>query len=108
MERELSPVHAQRTAEDLRTKVHPWEEIAASAAYGCQLRTLKLRPWQCPPCWANDEIDPTQPDRYGNMPDEVRFLQRMLAAGISRYEPDPLSALAAIERAEAEAAAPAA
>ena len=52
---------------------------------------------------SHDEIDPE--GRYGGTEQEVGLRQKMLALGVSIFEPDPL---AAIERAEAEAAAPAA
>ena len=45
---------------------------------------LRLKPWQNPPCFGDED---------GDGPADV-LLQRMLAAGISRFHPDPLSALA--------------
>ncbi len=65
-----------------------WEEIAESAAYHCQRRSLKLSPFQEPPCVV-DEDDPKERDKAAQ-----RLLRKMLDAGVSRYEPDPLSALA--------------
>ena len=54
------------------------------ACYHSQMASLRLRPWECPPCLATP----------GNTP-EGRFLRRMLDAGLSRYEPDPIEALEA-------------
>lgn len=47
-----------------------------------------VRPWQEPPCVA-DENDPDERD-----PQAQWLLRRMLKAGLSRYEPDPRTALA--------------
>jgi hypothetical protein len=88
-------------ADDLKKR--PWDEVAQSAAYHAQMKLLRLRPWQCPPCWANEEIDPAEGERFGNLRDEVELLQRMLVAGLSHWEPDPL---AAVERVEAEVPTP--
>jgi hypothetical protein len=49
----------------------------------------------CPPCDANDEIDPAEGDRYGNRTDEVALKRKMVALGISIFEPDPLAAISA-------------
>jgi hypothetical protein len=46
-----------------------------------------LTPWEEPPCWA-DEDDPHPADRVAQT-----LLKKMLAKGISRYNPDPLAAL---------------
>ena len=54
------------------------------AAYGCQIDALKLKPWQTPPCYCDGE---------GDAPGD-RLLRRMLKAGVSRFHPDPLAALA--------------
>jgi hypothetical protein len=74
-----------------------WDEVAFFATLCVQASALHLKPWQCPPCDSNNEIDPSEGVLYGNRPDEVALLQRMLAAGLSRYEPDPMKALAEIE-----------
>jgi hypothetical protein len=71
-----------------KLKDESWEEVAAFAAYVCQCRALNLRPWQEPPCVA-DADDPADRD-----PDARRLLRRMLKTGVSRYDPDPLAALA--------------
>jgi hypothetical protein len=85
-------------AEQLDRKLargEPWDEVASFAALCVQADALHLKSWQCAPCDANDEINPAEgDDRYGNRPDEVALLQRMLAAGLSRLEPDPIRALA--------------
>src|SRR5215470_12801006 len=65
----------------------PWNLVADMACHCCQARTLSLRPCQCSPS-SVDENDPDERDK-----DAQRLLRRMLAAGMSRYEPDPLAAL---------------
>ena len=57
------------------------------AAYRAQRKNLGLKPWQEPPCVA-DPDDPDERDKAAQA-----LLRRMLAAGISRWEHDPLRAL---------------
>ncbi len=64
-------------------------------AYSAQIHSLKLKPWQEPPC----VLDPDIPLRAH--PDELRgmrMLRQMLALGISRWHPDPLAALAEAQK----------
>jgi hypothetical protein len=72
-----------------------WQEAATRAAYFLQCRALRLKPWQAPPLDCNGE---SAPGVYGCQPEEAAALvRRMLAAGLSIFDPDPLGAL---ERAE--------
>ena len=83
-----SPEQAAHYEEMLRHK--PWQEVCESAVYSMQLKTLRLKPWQCPPCdCRSDEIGLG----YGNSRGEVLLRRRMLKAGVSLYEPDPIAAL---------------
>jgi hypothetical protein len=61
-----------------------WIEVAKFAAHSCQFESLRLKPWEIPPCSINDDEMDT---------DGGRLLQRMLDAGVSRYHPDPLKEL---------------
>jgi hypothetical protein len=77
----------------------PWESVATFCASCAQSRALDLPPWQPPPCTIRDIASAL------NMPDEqsghraaAMLLQRMLDAGVSRWHPDPLGALAAAEQ----------
>ena len=79
-------------------KSRTWEEGGEYAAYHCQMRSLRLRPWQCPPCDANGEVDPAEGDGYGNRPDEGGLRQRLTRAGLSVFEPDPMAAISAKSR----------
>jgi hypothetical protein len=63
------------------------EHAATFAAYSCQCAALDLKPWERPPCHA-DERDSDE---------AARLLRQMLALGISRYHPDPLAAIAAVK-----------
>jgi hypothetical protein len=64
-----------------------FEEVGKSAAYGCQCRNLRLKPWQAPPMFGD-----AHPGHEGHADAEV-LLQKLLDAGLSRYEPDPIRAL---------------
>ena len=82
-------------AEQLEGKLlqgDPWIEVAEFASYSCQLHALNLKPWESPPCHA-DEDDPDERDKKAQ-----HLLRKMLAAGVSRYDPDPLTALAGAKR----------
>lgn len=70
-----------------KLKDEPWLEVAEFAAYCVQGRALHLKPWQLPPCSVN-ENDLGERDR-----DAQDLLRQLLAAGVSRYDPDPLAAL---------------
>ena len=69
----------------------PWLEVAEFCSYGCQMRSLQLRPWMWPPCWVDTD------DRNPEHAPAVALLKRLLANNLSRFEPDPVTALAAIE-----------
>jgi hypothetical protein len=73
-----------------------WESVGRFAAYGMQMRTLRLRPWEITPSWV-DDLDAAlakPPGPHGERR-AAEFVKRMRAAGISRFHPDPLAALAA-------------
>ena len=82
-------------AEHLASKLEDedWREVAEFAAYGCQIESLGLKPWQSPPVHIDENAD--EPDNAEREPDTVgrKLLRQMLRAGVSRYEPDPLAAL---------------
>jgi hypothetical protein len=94
----LEPIIAE--AVDRMSKSGTLEEAGRYASYHLQMKSLRLRPWMCPPCDSDDKVDPT--GLSGGKPEEVALRRRMIAAGLSVYEPDPLGAL---EHAEAEAEA---
>src|SRR5262249_55955999 len=66
-----------------------WHEVARFACSCVQSASLNLFPWQGPPCaLSEDPEDENAVNQAG-----VKLLQRMLAAGVSRFDPDPLAAL---------------
>jgi hypothetical protein len=69
-----------------------WYAAARFAAYSVQIDSLHLRPWESPPCVV-DEDSPEPGDEVA-----ANFLRRMLALGISRFDPDPLAAIEAQAR----------
>lgn len=69
-----------------RLKHKPWEEAAFCAARYCQREVLRLRPWERPPM--SVENSDRSLDRGARI-----LLKKMLAAGLSKYEPDPMTAL---------------
>jgi hypothetical protein len=77
------------TAAQLKAKLEgePWTQVAEFAASHCQYAALGLRPWQSPPCTGDDKDEAA-----------AALLDKMLAAGISQWEPDPLKALARAKR----------
>ena len=75
---------------DSKLQDEAWEDVAAFAAGHCQIDALKLYPWQQPPADVDEDDDGDNINA-----DAVALLRKMLAAGLSRYEPDPLTALAA-------------
>jgi hypothetical protein len=55
--------------------------------------SLRLKPWQAPPVHTGDGVG--DGNTYGSRPREVELRRRMIALGISVYEPDPIAAIAA-------------
>jgi len=60
-----------------------------------QCRTLKLKCWMAPPCHCRSDV--IDDSTYGHKRAEVELRRRMLAAGLSLFEPCPAEALAAVE-----------
>lgn len=87
---------ATRQQIDSMLKERPWREVAEFAAYGCQCAALHLKPWQPPPCWAEIDDQDNEAGPISGRRAAAKLLQRLLAAGLSRYEPDPVNALARV------------
>jgi hypothetical protein len=66
-----------------------WEDAALSAAYHCQVESLHLKPWQPPPMWA-DEDRPRDDHPSAGKVAAWELCRRLLKAGLSMYEPDPI------------------
>jgi hypothetical protein len=89
--RQEDPARAEQLDDFLRER--PWFEVADFACYVVQMRSLHLRPWELPPSSA---------DVCGDDP-AAELLRKMLAGGLSKFEPEPVAALA--EKAAAAASA---
>jgi hypothetical protein len=64
------------------------EEAGHFAAYAAQCSTLRLKPWESPPS-----------NLWGDYcSDGIELYDRLVAAGLSVFEPDPVKALAEVER----------
>jgi hypothetical protein len=86
MARAESPEHAGQI-DRMMAQGQSFEEIGRSCASGCQRHNLRLKPWESPPIYA--ELHPDQPGA-------TELLNKLLDAGLSRYEPDPIAALEAL------------
>jgi hypothetical protein len=64
----------------------PRDEVQRFAANLVQSRALNLKPWEEPPCAASEHGVDRDPQAQA-------LLKKMLAAGLSRFEPNPLAAL---------------
>ncbi|MER8743873.1 hypothetical protein NKH54_12385 [Mesorhizobium sp. M1004] len=67
----------------------PWEEVAHFACYCVQSQALNLKPHETAPAFA----DILYPEGVRRDPDAGALRDKMLAAGLSVFEPDPISAL---------------
>jgi hypothetical protein len=67
-----------------------WQSTAEFAAAHCQCEALNLEPWQMPPCRGDSAHHPD--------PAAKKLLEQMLAAGVSRFDPDPLAAIEAARK----------
>jgi hypothetical protein len=80
-----------------------WIELALYFVSAAQSDSLHLRPWETAPVHTHDDgiVDP---QGWGRRPNEVALLRKMIALGISIYEPDPPTAIAQAERAKIQTA----
>jgi hypothetical protein len=76
-----------------------WIELALYFVSAAQSDSLHLRPWETPPLHTHDDgiVDSLG---WGRRPNEVALLRKMIALGLSRFEPDPLQAIDEAERRE--------
>jgi len=82
-----------------------WVEAAKFAAYSQQNLHLQIKPWEVVPCEVGPDDRDFPGDEMRHVGSAARLVRRLLAAGLSKYEGDPLAAL---ERAKSAAATPAA
>jgi hypothetical protein len=77
-----------------------WERVAKFAAFSVQIDSLGLMPCQKPPCQTRLETALLEPfgDQRGSR-EAAEILRKLLVLGLSRFEPDPIGAIADAERA---------
>ncbi|MET4478002.1 hypothetical protein [Bradyrhizobium sp. F1.13.3] len=63
-------------------------------SYQCQIVALGLAPWQLPPSHSGDKASG---DASGHR-ESAELLKRMMALGLSVFEPDPLPAIERFEQ----------
>jgi hypothetical protein len=72
----------------------PWLEVAEFCSYHQQKRALCLGPGQLTPCGIYPDDEEFMAIRGSRVSLEaVKLLRRMLDAGVSRFHPDPMTAL---------------
>jgi hypothetical protein len=83
-------------------------DSGALCAYHRQHQALQLRPWEWAPSW----IEPGDIDTLLSAPSDLsgkhraaELCKRLLTAGLSRFEPNPLDALERAEKAKPKSAA---
>jgi hypothetical protein len=74
-----------------------WWRAAMFAAYHQQTKNLKLLPWQDAPCEFTPKDKPNLARAHAGEAEAIALCRRLVAAGLSRWEPDPVKALAAAE-----------
>ena len=90
--RQESPDRAAQIED--KFKREGFEAAGRFAASVAQNKTLQLKPWETPPS-----------NIWGNFCSRgIELRDRLLAAGLSVYEPDPIKALAETERAKVQTA----
>ena len=63
----------------------PWADVGRFAAFSGQITSLGLQPWESTVVYADT------PEAH------ALLLRRLKAAGLSRYEPDPVAAIRAAD-----------
>jgi hypothetical protein len=101
MQAEPAGSHGRVLIDALLARGGSFEEIGKTAAFHCQSQNLRLKPWQPPPMEVTPRVDGVDDGNMGwHRAQQLAY--RLLAAGLSKYEPDPVATL---ERAERESAA---
>ncbi len=70
--------------------------VGEFCSYSRQMDTLRLRPWDTPPCWLYDDPEEVlasdQNYQHGER-EAATLLLRMQEFGVSQYHPDPMQAI---------------
>ncbi|MBR0806765.1 hypothetical protein JQ636_24750 [Bradyrhizobium japonicum] len=84
---------------DAMLRERPWVSVAAFASVCSQTRTLHLEPWEWRPAWITDiEAALRIPSDARHIRGSARLLQKMLARGLSRFEPPPCRRFEQVEQ----------
>ena len=81
-----------------------WERVAGRCAVNCQHDALDLMPWQSAPLFYANHLDSVLREPFGDPSgrrEAGEVLQRLLRNGLSKFEPDPLGAIAEAEQRQA-------
>ena len=89
--RQESP--GRRDQIDSMLRERDWLDVAKFCAYCCQDTELKLKPWEIVPCWIDDIDQHVALPDLGQRRRAIRLLRKLLALGLSKFEPTPLAAL---------------
>jgi hypothetical protein len=85
------------------------EEVGKFCSYHRQCKNLNPKPWELVPSWLETDRDVeaalAQPEDHTARRAAALLTQRLLAAGLSRYEPSPLAALEQVEAERARSSA---
>jgi hypothetical protein len=93
---------ARRRQVDSMLASRPFERVGRFASFSCQMDALHLDPFEVPPCWINNiDVALITPNDARHIPGSARLLQKMLALGLSRFEPNPLQAIQQAEQRQA-------
>jgi hypothetical protein len=89
MTRAIAAAHRESSTRarqiDAKLRIEPWEDVGRFAAFSAQIESLHLMPWESTVV-------------YADSPEAHALLRRLKAAGLSRYELDPLGALEQVGR----------
>jgi hypothetical protein len=90
----------RRRLDDELAKGKDWRRVAGDCACWCQHDALTLMPWQLPPIYYAAHLDSVLREPFGDPSgrrEAGEVLKKLLALGLSRFEPDPLGAIAEAE-----------
>ncbi len=75
---------ARRRQVDAKLRTEPFEAVGRFCAFSAQIEFMHLQPWESTIV-------------YTDLPESHALRRRLIAAGLSKYEPDPLAALERVE-----------
>jgi hypothetical protein len=67
-----------------------WFETAAFCSYLQQMKSMRLLPWQSPPCWLSSDVKVE--------PEIMEIGRRLARLGLSQFEPNPIAAIEQAKR----------